>query len=96
LFTANLGLVNGPPPTPGSQNFIEYISATPQKLFIKVGNLTTTTMEIRVFAMDGKLVYSAKTNYANQDIPIAHLARGGYIVKIYGNTNEQFTKKFIK
>lgn len=96
LFTANLGLVNGPPPNPPAQNFIEYISATQQKLSIKVGNLTTSTMEIRVFAMDGKLVHSTKTGYNNQDIPIAHLARGGYIVKIYGNNNEQFTKKFIK
>jgi hypothetical protein len=46
--------------------------------------------------MDGKLVYSSKTKYASQNIPISQLARGGYILKIYGNKNEQFTKQFIK
>jgi len=96
LFTASLGLVTGVPTIPNTTNFIDYISATQQQLFIKVGNLTTTNMDIRLFAMDGKLVYSSKTSYANQNLPIAQLARGSYIVKIYGNKNEQFTKQFIK
>lgn len=96
LFTADLGLISGPPPPPADQNFIEYISATQQDLFIKAGNLTTTDIEIRLFAMDGKLVYSAKRNYVDQKIPISQLARGAYIIKIYGNNKEQFTKRFIK
>jgi hypothetical protein len=96
LFTAGLGLITGIPSIPNTKNFIDYISATQQQLFIKVGNLNTTNMDIRLFAMDGKLMSSSKTSYANQNIPIAQLARGSYIVKIYGNRNEQFTKQFIK
>lgn len=96
LFTAGLGLVTGVPTIPNTKNFIDYISATSQQLFVKVGNLNTTNIDIRLFAIDGKLVYSSKTSYANQNIPIAQLARGSYIVKIYGNKNEQFTKQFIK
>lgn len=96
LYTASLGLVTGVPTVPNTRNFIDYISATHQQLLIKVGNLNTTNMDIRLFAMDGKLVYSSKTSYANQNIPIAQLARGSYIIKVYGNKNEQFTQQFIK
>lgn len=85
-----------PPPVPVTKNFIDYMVTSPQQLFVKVGNLNTTTMELRVFAMDGKLVYSSKTSYADQNIPIIQLAKGSYILKIYGNKNEQFTKKFLK
>jgi len=96
LFTANLGVVTGVPSVPNTKNFIDYVSATPQQLFVKVGNLNTTSIDIRLFAMDGKLVYSSKTNYSNQNVPITKLARGAYVVKIYGNKNEQFTRQFIK
>lgn len=96
LYTASLGLVTGVPTIPDTKNFIDYISASPNQLFVKVGNLNTTNIDIRLFAMDGKLVYSSKTNYANQNIPMAQLPRGSYIIKIYGNKNEQFTKQFIK
>ena len=96
LFTSSLGLVTGIPSVPNTKNFIDYISATQQQLFVKVGNLSISNIEIRLFAMDGKLVYSSRTNYSNQNIPIFNLARGGYVVKIYGDKNEQFTKQFIK
>ena len=96
LFTANLGVVTSVPSIPNTKNFIDYISATQQQLFVKVGNLNITSMEVRLFAMDGKLVYSSKANYANQSIPLSKLARGGYVLKIYGNKNEQFTQQFIK
>jgi hypothetical protein len=97
LFTANLtSVATGIPTVPNTKNFIDYISNTQQQLFVKVGNLNTSTMELRVFAMDGKLVYSSKTKYANQNIPILQLARGSYIIKIFGNKNEQYTKQFVK
>jgi hypothetical protein len=53
-------------------------------------------MELRLFAVDGKLVYSSKAKYADQTIPISQLARGSYIIKLYGNKGEQFTKQFVK
>jgi hypothetical protein len=96
LFTAGLGLVTGTPPVPGASTFIDYISVAQQQLIIEIGNLNTTSMDIRLFAIDGKLVYSLKTNYANQNIPIFQFPRGTYVLKIYGNNNEQFTQKIIK
>ena len=97
LFTATLQSVGtGVPSVPNTKNFIDYIYAKQQQLFVKVGNLNTTSMEVRLFAVDGKLVYSSRTKYANQNIPVAQLARGSYIIKIYGNKNEQFTKQFVK
>jgi hypothetical protein len=97
LFTTNLiSLATGIPTVPNTKNFIDYITATQQQLFVKVGNLNTTNMQIRLFATDGKLVYSSNSKYVNQNIPITQLARGSYIIKIYGNKNEQFTRQFIK
>lgn len=97
LYTANItSLATGIPTVPNTKNFIDYVYASQQQLFVQVGNLNTTSMEVRLFAMDGKLVYSSKTKYANQSIPITQLARGSYILKIYGNKNEQYTKQFVK
>jgi photosystem II stability/assembly factor-like uncharacterized protein len=97
LFTTNLASIGGGPVVPPpAASFINYISATRQELFIKVGNLNITTMQVRLFAADGKLVYSSKTQYASQTIPISQLATGTYIVKIDGSENEHFTKKFVK
>lgn len=97
LFTTTLtGLATGIPTVPNTQNFIDYITAGRQQLFVKVGNLTTTKMEIRLFDMKGRLVYSSQKAYANQSIPVASLASGSYIIKIFGNKNEQYTKQFIK
>jgi hypothetical protein len=97
LFTSNLTLLStGLPSVPNTRNFIDYISNTEQQVFVKVGNLTTTTLQMKLYSIDGKLVYSSKTGYANQAISIAHLARGTYVMKIYGNKNEQYTRQFIK
>jgi hypothetical protein len=97
LFTTNLtSLATGIPTVPNTKNFIDKIIATPQQLTVEVGNLNITNMEVRIFAIDGKLVYSSKTNYSNQRIPLGKMASGSYIIKIYGNKNEQFTKQFIK
>ena len=97
LYTTNvLAIGTGIPTVPNTKNFIDYTTASQQQLFIKVGNLNLTTMELRMFAVDGRLVYSSKAKYSDQSIPIAQLARGSYIVKIYGNKGEQFTKQFVK
>jgi hypothetical protein len=97
LFTTTLtSVATGVPTVPNTRNFIDYLVPSQQQLFVKVGNLNTPTMELRLFAVDGKLVYSSKTKYANQNIPIGQLARGSYIIKIYGTRNEQFTKQFVK
>ncbi|MGZ3881568.1 MAG: T9SS type A sorting domain-containing protein, partial [Flavisolibacter sp.] len=97
LFTTNLTLLStGLPSIPNTKNFIDYVTNTEQQVFVKVGNLTTTSMQVKMYSMDGKLVYSSKTAYTNQSISIARLARGTYVMKIYGNKNEQYTKQLIK
>ena len=97
LFTTTLTSVGtGIPTVPNTKNFIDYLTSNKQQVFVKVGNLNTTTMDIRVFAADGRLVYSSKTKYANQSIPITQLASGSYFIKIYGNKNEQYTRQFVK
>lgn len=97
LYTANLtSIATGVPSVPDTKDFIKYVYPSQQQLLVQVGNLNTTSMEIRLFAMDGKLVYSSKTKYSNQNISIAQLARGSYILKIYGSKNERYTKQFVK
>jgi hypothetical protein len=97
LFTTTLtSIATGVPTVANTKNFIDYVTASRQQVFVKIGNLNITAMEVRLFAADGRLVYSSKAKYANQSIPIAQLPSGSYILKIYGNKNEQFTKQFIK
>lgn len=97
LFTATItSRVTGIPSVPNTKNFIDYTVASQQQLYIKVGNLNLTSMELRMFSIDGRLVYSSKAKYADQSIPISQLASGSYIIKAYGNKGEQFTKQFIK
>jgi hypothetical protein len=97
LYTTNLtSIATGVPSVPNTRNFIDYITADQQQLFIKTGNLSVTSMDIRLFDATGRLVYSGKTGYASQSIPVAKLASGSYVLKIWGNRNEQFTKQFVK
>lgn len=97
LFTTTLtSIATGIPSVPNTKNFIDYVTANQQQLFVKVGNLTTTKMDLQLFDMKGRLVYSSKTAYSNQSIPIDQLADGSYILKVYGNRREQYTKQFIK
>jgi hypothetical protein len=97
LFTTTLtSIATGVPTVPNTKNFIDYVVPSQHQLFVKVGNLNITTMELRLFAVDGKLVYSSRAKYADQTIPISQLARGSYIIKLYGNKGEQFTKQFVK
>lgn len=97
LFTTTLTSIStGIPTVPNTQNFIDYITINKQRLLIDVGNLNTSTIEIQLYDMKGRLVHSSKTSYSNQSIPISQLADGTYILKVYGNRKELFTKQFIK
>lgn len=97
LFTATLtSVATGIPTVSNTRNFIEYAAANQQQLFVKTGNLSTTSIELQLFDATGRLVYDKKTGYTSQTIPINGLASGSYILKIYGNKNEQFTKQFVK
>jgi hypothetical protein len=97
LFTTNLtSVATGIPIVDNTKDFIKYVSSDRQQLLIKVGNLTTTKIQVRLFDATGKLVNSTDTRYIDQYINIGNLASGSYIIKIYGNKNEQYTRQFVK
>jgi hypothetical protein len=97
LFSTNLVAVNtGLPSVPDTKEFIRYSSATTQELFLKVGNLTTTKMQVRVYDLKGRLVSSTDTRYTDQRIDLRRLSRGSYVLKVFGNKGEQYTKQFVK
>src|SRR5829696_457787 len=97
LFTTNLtSLATGVPTVDNTKNFIKYISAVSQKLYIKTGNLTTTKIQIDIYDAIGRLVYTATTKYADQQTDIGRFASGIYTIKIAGNKNELYTQQFLK
>lgn len=97
LFSTTLtSIATGVSSVPDTKSFIQYISATPQELLIKVGNLTTTKMQVNIYDLSGQLVSASSTRYADQRINLSRLARGSYVVKIYGNKQERYTRQFVK
>lgn len=97
LFTTNLtSIATGVPAINNTKNFIKYATAVQQQLLINVGNLNLTKMEIRIFDLNGRLMLSKETKYADQTIPISTLARSSYLLKIYGTKGEQYTLQFVK
>lgn len=97
LFSTTLTAVNtGVPSVPNTREFIKYISAGQQELLIKVGNLTTTKMQVSIYDIKGRLVSNVSTRYADQRIDLRGLSRGSYVLKIYGNKQERFTQQFVK
>ena len=97
LFTSTItSIATGVPTVDNTRSFIKYGSAGRERLFVKIGNLATTKMQVRIFDAAGRLVYSNDTGYADQNINIGALSSGSYILKIYGNRNEQYTQQFIK
>lgn len=97
LYSTTLAAVNtGLPSVPDTKEFIRYASAGSQELLIKVGNLTTTKMQVRIYDLKGRLVSTSDTRYADQLIDLRRLAKGSYVLKVYGNKGEQYTKQFVK
>jgi hypothetical protein len=97
LFTTTLPfVVTGVPSVDNTKSFIKYTSANTQQLFIKVGNLATTKMQIRIFDISGRLVKSTDVKYTDQFLPIGNLPSSSYVLKVYGNKGEQYTYQFVK
>ena len=98
LFTTNI------PSTPTSINpiintkgFIDYISANSQQLFVKAGNLAgVKNMTLNIIDAQGRLLLSEKTNYSSKSFDISRFGHGNYVVKIYGDKKELFTRQFLK
>ena len=97
LYSTTLTAVNtGVPSVPNTKEFIKYTSANPSELFIKVGNLATTKMQVSIYDIKGRLVSNTSTGYADQRIDLRRLSTGSYILKIYGNKQEHYTRQFVK
>jgi len=97
LFTTTLPfVVTGVPSVDNTKNFIKYTTANSQQLFIKVGNLNTPKMQIRIFDIGGRLVKTSDAKYTDQFLPISNLPSSSYVLKVYGTKGEVYTYQFVK
>jgi hypothetical protein len=96
LWTTTLtGLSTGSPIVVNTKDFIKYTSTVNGRLYIKVGNLVTPKMQVRLVDMAGRLVKSVDAEYADRFIEVSGLASGSYIIRIVGLKGEQYTRQFV-
>jgi hypothetical protein len=97
LFTTTVTrLTTGIDPVPNTPGFINYISATANRLYIKTGNAVTPRMRVAFFDAKGRRVADTDLRYADQYVDITFLARGMYVVKIVGDKGESYSQKILK
>jgi hypothetical protein len=88
------------PPTPGNEIFIESIAPTLANGTVnyRIGNLTTVQkIIVRVFNMQGQLLYREERGYDNASINFRHYPSGIYIVSIISDDGKyKFKEKIIK
>ncbi|MEO0153741.1 MAG: T9SS type A sorting domain-containing protein, partial [candidate division WOR-3 bacterium] len=73
----------------------EYPIYTKSKLALNLFNLSTPII-IKLYSLDGKLVYSNTFKTNSIEINLKSLKPGIYILKAYSKDNKQLTYKFIK
>ncbi|MCW3073302.1 MAG: type sorting protein [Flaviaesturariibacter sp.] len=96
LWTTTLtALSTGLPTIVNTKDFIRYTAPSNQQLFIKIGNLPATKMQVRIVDINGRLVRSVDSRYADQHISLNGLSKGSYIIKIFGTKGEQYTRQFV-
>ena len=78
-----------------STSISEYPIYTKSKLALNLFNLSTPII-IKLYSLDGKLVYSNTFKTNNIEINLKSLKSGIYILKAYSKDNKQLTYKFIK
>jgi hypothetical protein len=97
LFTSTLTSVpTGLPTVNNTRDFIKYVAETGGQLIIKTGNLNTTKMKIALYDVNGRLIRMTDAKYEDQALPVSLLPGGSYVLKIYGDKKEQYTKQFVK
>lgn len=79
------------------KKFVEYVSADKNRLFIRInnGNLLQQ-IQVRITDMAGKTLRNLNLNYQTQQIDIASLSAGVYVVEITNKAGERFTQQFVK
>lgn len=91
-------LVSGP--GPGTEVFIESIAPTLARGTVNytIGNLTTVQkIIVRVFNMQGQLLYREERSYDNASLNFSRYPAGMYIVSIMSDDgNYKFTERIIK
>ncbi|MEO0159535.1 MAG: SBBP repeat-containing protein [candidate division WOR-3 bacterium] len=78
-----------------SVSLSEILIYTKSKLALNLFNLSTPII-IKLYSLDGKLVYSNTFKTDNIEINLKSLKSGIYILKAYSKDNKQLTYKFIK
>jgi hypothetical protein len=97
LFTTTLPtVILGVPTVDNTKNFIKTSFVSGSQLYIRTGNLAVTGMHVRLFDLQGQLLYSSDTKYNDQTVPVGNLPASSYILKVYGNKGEQYTRQFVK
>ncbi|MEO6188677.1 MAG: T9SS type A sorting domain-containing protein [Ginsengibacter sp.] len=87
-------------PITGDSVFIQkiYPTITKDNLFFSVGNLSgVNEISVRIYAMNGQLVYSNSFGYQSSLIDVRRFASGEYIFTISSKDNKhRFTGRFFK
>lgn len=80
-----------------SAKFIEYLSANENSLLIRVNNAANSrTISIRILDAGGRLVKNLSKPYQTQQIDIASLSAGVYILDVSDSRNNRFTERFVR
>ena len=79
-----------------SGKLVEYISADPSRLLIRMNGVTTNKIQIRISDMNGKQMYRNEVAAITQQIPIALWPVGTYVIEIWNGNRRELVQKFIK
>ena len=75
---------------------VEYISADPSRLLIRMNGVISNKVQIRITDMNGKQLYRNEVAPVTQQIPIAQWPAGIYVVEVLNGNRREFVQKFIK
>ncbi len=82
---------------PVSAKFIEYVSAGPTELFIRVnGQNEGSLMSLSLFDMQGRKVLNSSIRRVTGSVNISHLPNGIYLVRIVSQDGYKFDQNILK
>jgi len=97
LYTAPLtGVVTGVSNNVITKDFIKYIATDANQLLIVKGGLNVLKMQVQIYDVSGKLLYSKEHPYENLSLSLARWSKGNYVLRVQGNKKENFVQQFVK
>lgn len=75
---------------------VEYISADANRLLVRINNITSNKIQLRIFDINGKQMYNGESAAVSQNISIAQWAAGMYTAEIWSNGKREFVQRFIR